>query len=99
MHFKQNANNAKCLLNHVTHKTINALCFHRSKLSAISTICYLSQVKHCKTSTMLFLNYVKQNTNSNEWLLNHVTHKTSNIFRFNQYKHSAIKGNVSFESS
>ena len=27
-------------------------------------MCYLSQVKHCKTNAMLYLNYVKQNTTS-----------------------------------
>ena len=31
---------------YVTLKTSNTFCFHQSKHSAISVICYLNQVKH-----------------------------------------------------
>ena len=63
------------LLNHVKHKTINKFCFNESKHSALSAMCYLSQVKLCKTSAMLFMK--TQNPNNAECFLNHVTHKTS----------------------
>ena len=67
-------------------------------------MCYLNQVKHCKTSTMLFLNYIKHNRNSGlcfsthvkqnvhnaKYLLNYVTPKAINAFCFNQSKQSAI---------
>ena len=68
------------LLNHVTHKTINKFCFNESKNSALSTMCYLSQVKHCKTSAMLLMK--TQNPNNSECFLNLVTHKTSNPICF-----------------
>ena len=77
------------ILNNVTDTT-NVFCFIESKHSALNAMCYLYQVKHCKTSTMLFLNYVKQNSrialcvnvnqnaNNKECFLNHVTQKTNN---------------------
>ena len=63
-HVKQNTNNAECpfesfytqnkgvFLNHVTHKTIRAFSFNQFKHSALSAMCYLNQVKHCKTIAM-----------------------------------------------
>ena len=74
-------------------------------------MCYLNQVKQCKTSTMLYLNYIKQNTtsvlcflahvkqnaNNAMYLLNHVIHKTINEFCLNQFKHNAINAML-FES-
>ena len=68
------------LLNHVTHKTINDFCFNKSKNNTLNSMCYLSQVKHCKTSTMLLMK--TQNPNNAECFLNHVTHKTSNAICF-----------------
>ena len=41
---KQNANNAMYLLNHPTHKTINAFCLNQSKHSAINTILFESSL-------------------------------------------------------
>ena len=75
-------------------------------------MCYLNQVKQCKTSAMLYLNYVKQNTtsvlcflahvqqnaNNAMYLLNHLTHKTIDQFCLNQSKHNAINAML-FESS
>ena len=63
-HVKQNANNDEYLLNHPTHKTGNTFCFNQSKHNAISVLCYINQVKQCKTRALLYLNYVKQNTTS-----------------------------------
>ena len=54
------------LLNHVKHKTINEFCFNASKHSALIAMCYLSQVKHCKTSALLFMK--TQNPNNAECL-------------------------------
>ena len=92
--------------------TIKAFCFTQCKHSALRAMCYLSQVKQCKTSAMLYLNYVKpnttsilcfsmhvqQNTNNTMYLLNHLTHKTINAFCLNQSKHSAINAML-FEST
>ena len=49
------------LLNHVKHKTTNEFCFNKSKHSALSAMCYLSQAKHCETSAMLFMKTQNQN--------------------------------------
>ena len=68
------------LLNHVKHKKMNAFCFNESKHSVLSAMCYLSQVKHCKTSAMLFMK--TKNSNNAECFLNHVTHKTSKEIYF-----------------
>ena len=101
---KQNANSKMYLLNHLTHKTINAFCFIECKHSALSAMNYLSQVKHCKPRTMLYLKYIKhnknsilcftthikQNKNTKMYLLNHLTHKTINAFCFIECKHSAL---------
>ena len=35
------------------HTKHNAFRFNESKHSALSAMCYLSQVKHCKTNAML----------------------------------------------
>ena len=43
------------------HTNNYAFCFHTSKHSAISALCDLNQVKHCKTSALFYLNYIKQN--------------------------------------
>ena len=59
---KQNANDTECPLNHVPGKTINAFCFNQSNHNAKNAMCYLNQIKQCKTKAMLCLNYVKQNT-------------------------------------
>ena len=69
-------------------------------------MCYLSQVKQCKTTAML---YIKQNTtsvlcfqpmlNKTQIMINYVTQKTIMAFCFNQSKHSAIKRNVIFKSN
>ena len=66
-------------------------------------MCYLNQVKQCKTNTMLFsttLNktqlrfcvfprHLKQNPNNAMYHLNHVTHNIFNPLCFNQFKHCA----------
>ena len=75
---KQNANKAMYLLNHGTHKTIDAFCFTEYKHSALSAMCYLSRVKHCKTSAMFYLNYVKPNTISVLCFLTHVKQNENN---------------------
>ena len=67
-------------------------------------MCYLNQVKHCKTRAMLYINYIKQNlisvlcfsthvkqiANNAMQLLNDVTHKTINVFFFIECKHKAL---------
>ena len=43
-HVMQNANNAMYLLNHLTHKTINAFFLNQSKHSAINAILFESSL-------------------------------------------------------
>ena len=102
-HVKAKRNNDQYLSNHKTQKTINAFCLNQCKHNALSVICYLNKIKHCKSRAMLYLNYakantasilcfptdVKQNENNAMYLLNHVKHKTINAFCYKS-KHSAL---------
>ena len=66
-----------------THKTINAFCFTQCKHSVLSAMCYLNQVKQCKTRAMLYLNYVKPNTTSVLCFSTHIKQNANNAMYAN----------------